>query len=312
MKLSPVLFFATVTMLHAQTIAPRDHVELPLREPPAKAAKGAPAAEPEKVIFRIGNYDEFGLNRTVENVQTPTLTVYRPAKAAHGNAAMVVCPGGGYAMEVIDREGHAIARYFAAQGLTVAVLKYRLPAADTFDQGLPVSQQDALEAVRCLRRRASEWQVNPRCIGIMGFSAGGHLAGSVAMRGEAADGSRPDFAVLMYAVTLMHGEDMHRGSRERLLGPNPSEVRIGEFSLEKRARPGLPPFFLCHATNDKAVPLPNAEVLAQSLREAHVPTELLVVPSGGHGFALGRDEASAVWKERFLSWLDALLVAKER
>ena len=306
MKLTPLLLLATTTVLHAQTIAPGDHAEFPLREPPAKMVKGTPAPEAEKVTFRIGNYDDLGLNRTIENIQTPTLTVYRPAKPAHGNAAMVVCPGGGYAMEVIDREGHAIARYFAAQGLTVAVLKYRLPKADTFEKGLPDSQQDALEAIRYLRRRASDWQLNPLRIGIIGFSAGGHLAGSTAMLGEATDGSRPDFAVLMYAVTLMHGKDMHTGSRELLLGPNPSEARIAEFSLEKRARPGLPPFFLCHATNDKVVPLPNAELLTTALREANVPAELLIVPTGGHGFSLGRDEASAVWKERFLAWLDAL------
>lgn len=306
MKLTLVLLIASASLLHAQGIAPGDHAEFPLRPLPAKALKGAPALEAEKITFRIGNYDELGLNRTIENIQTPTLTVYRPAKAAHRNAAMVVCPGGGYAMEVIDREGHAIARYFAAQGLTMAVLKYRLPKAHTFEKGLPDSQQDALEAIRVLRRHASDWQIDPQRIGIIGFSAGGHLAGSTAMLGEAADGSRPDFAVLMYAVTLMHGESMHAGSRERLLGPAPSEARIAEFSLEKRARPGLPPIFLCHATNDKVVPLANAELLAAALNKSNVPTELLIVNSGGHGFSLGRDQASSVWKERFLSWLAAL------
>ncbi len=301
-----LLFLAAASLLHGQTIAPGDHAEFPLRPLPAKAVKGAPAPEAEKVIFRIGNYDEFGLNRTIENIQTPTLTFYRPAKAAHRNAAIVVCPGGGYAMEVIDREGHAIARSLASQGLTAAVLKYRLPKADTFESGLPDSQQDALEAIRLLRRKAGEWQIDPQRIGIIGFSAGGHLAGSTAMLGEAADGSRPDFAVLMYAVTLMHGEHMHAGSRERLLGPDPDAARIAEFSLEKRARAGLPPFFLCHARNDHVVPLPNAELLASALRGTGVPVELLIVDSGGHGFGLGRDEESAGWKARFLSWLDAL------
>lgn len=305
-KLLITLLVFSPWVLHAQTIAPGDHAEFPLRTPPAKATKGAPTSEAEKVTFRIGNYDDLGLNRTIENIQTPTLTVYRPAKAAHRNAAMVVCPGGGYAMEVIDREGHAIARYFAAQGLTMAVLKYRLPKSDTFEKGLPESQQDALEAIRVLRRRAADWQIDPQRIGIIGFSAGGHLAGSTAMLGEAADGSRPDFAVLMYAVTIMHGESMHAGSRERLLGPAPSESRIDEFSLEKLARPGLPPFFLCHATNDKVVTLPNAELLATALRQASVPTEVFIVTSGGHGFALGRDEESTRWKDRFLMWLNAL------
>lgn len=306
MKLAPAFLLASASMLHAQNIAPGNHAEFPLRPPPAKIVKGAPVQEAEKVTFRSGGYDELGLNRTIENIQTPTLTVYRPAKTAHRNAAMVVCPGGGYAMEVIDREGHAIARYFAQQGLTIAVLKYRLPKAETFEQGLPASQEDALEAILYLRRHAEEWQIDAKRIGIIGFSAGGHLAGSTAMLGDAATGSRPDFTVMMYPVVLMHGDSMHTGSRERLIGPNPATERIAEFSLEQRARPGLPPFFLCHATNDKTVPLTNSELLAGALRKVDVPVELLTVNSGGHGFGLGRDEESANWKTNFLTWLDAL------
>ncbi|MEO8353506.1 MAG: alpha/beta hydrolase [Chthoniobacteraceae bacterium] len=290
----------------AELPGPGDHAEFPLRPPTTKAGKGAPPPEAEKVTFRSGNLDDLGLNRLIENIQVPTVTVYRPAKPAPHGAALVVCPGGGYATEVIDREGHAIARYFAAQGLIVAVLKYRLPSPETFANGLPASQEDALEAVRFMRRHADQWQINTKRIGIMGFSAGGHLAGSTAMLGDAADGSRPDFAVLMYPVIVMDGEYVHLGSRNRLIGPDPSPERIAEFSLEKRARPGLPPFFLCHAKNDKAVPLPNSELLADALRKAGVPVELLVVANGGHGFALGRDEESARWKESFLKWLAAL------
>ncbi len=303
------VFFLTVgipTIIQAQSIAPGDHAEFPLRPPSEKATVGQSPIDAEKVIFRTGNYDEFGLNRTIENIQTPTLTVYRPAIPAHGKSAIVICPGGGYAMEVIDREGHAIARYFAANGLVAAVLKYRLPTTDTFEKGIPHSQVDAMEAVRYLRRRVNDWQINEHRIGIMGFSAGGHLAGSTAMLAAANDGSRPDFAVLLYPVALMHGEYMHVGSRDRLLGPTPSPARVAEFSLEKRVRDDLPPFFICHATNDKVVPLPNAELLAEALRQVKVPTELLIVKSGGHGFALGRDQESAKWKEQFLIWLDTL------
>lgn len=122
----------------AEVLSPGGHAEFPLRPPPA-SSKSAPTPDAEKVTFRVGNYDEFGLNRTIENIQTPTLTVYRPAKPAHRGAAMVVCPGGGYAAEVIDREGHAIARYFAKHGIAVAVLKYRLPKPETFAKGLPAS-----------------------------------------------------------------------------------------------------------------------------------------------------------------------------
>lgn len=306
MKLAPAFMLASASMLHAQNIVPGSHAEFPLRPPPAKVVKSAPVPEAEKVTFRSGSYDELGLNRTIENIQTPTLTVYRPAMPAHRNAALVVCPGGGYAMEVIDREGHAIARHFAAQGLTVAVLKYRLPRPDTFDKGLPVSQEDALEAIRYVRRHAAGWQVDAQRIGIMGFSAGGHLAGSTAMLGAAADGTRPDFAALLYPVTLMQGEHRHTGSCERLLGPDPTPARLAEFSLEQRARSGLPPFFLCHATNDKAVPVPNSQLLVEALLKVSVPAKLLVVNSGGHGFALGRDEESSRWTTHFLAWLDAL------
>lgn len=126
------------------------------------------------------------------------------------------------------------------------------------------------------------------------------------MLGDDADGSRPDCGVMMYPVVVMDGEHVHAGSREHLLGPSPSAERIAEFSLEKRARAGLPPFFLCHAKNDKVVPLANSELLANALRTANVPVELLIVASGGHGFSLGRDEEWARWKDRFLAWLDAL------
>jgi acetyl esterase/lipase len=282
------------------------HAEFPLRAPPAKAVKGAPLPEAERVTFRVGSYDEFGLNRTVENVQTPTITVYRPAQPAHRGAAMVLCPGGGYSMLVIDREGHAVARYFAQQGITVAVLKYRLPTAETFSAGMPASQADALEAVRFLRLRAGEWRIDAKRIGIMGFSAGGHLAGSTAIFGDVTDGSRPDFVAMLYPVVVMDGPHAHQGSRERLLGPAPTAGRVAEFSLERRARPGLPPFFLCHATNDSGVPVQNSELLSRALRTAGVPAELLIVSSGGHGFALGRDDESARWKSRFFAWLDAL------
>ncbi len=284
---------------------PGSHAELRLR-PLVKAAKGAPASPPELISFRSGNEDDLGFNRIVQDITVPTVTVYRPARPAHRGAALVVCPGGGYSMEVIDREGHAIARYFSQQGLTVAVLKYRLPSADTFAQGIPASQQDALEAIRFMRGHADEWGFAKDRIGIMGFSAGGHLAGSTAILGNAADGSRADFSAMLYPVVVMEGQYVHQGSREHLIGTNPTPERVAEFSLERRARPGLPPFFLCHARDDKGVPFQNSELLANALKAANVPAEMLIVESGGHGFALGRDAESGRWKDRFLTWLDGL------
>jgi acetyl esterase/lipase len=279
----------------AQTIE-----EIPIL-PPLPA--NTPAAT-EEVVYRHVNLDERGFNRSVRSVTVPTLTVYHPAKVGYGGAAFIMCPGGGYGGIAIDIEGHALGRYFSARGITVAVLKYRLPNGDKTPEGLPLSQQDALAAVRLLRSRAKEWGINPQRIGIAGGSAGGHLAGSVGILGAAADGSRPDFVCLLYPVVCLEGPYAHKGSRTNLLGANAPAARVAEFSLERRARPGLPPYFFVHARDDKGVPMQNSELFAAALREKGVPAEVLLVATGGHGFGLGRDAESARWKEAFLNWLE--------
>jgi acetyl esterase/lipase len=217
-----------------------------------------------------------------------------------------VCPGGGYSYVAIDREGYALGRYFSARGITVAVLKYRLPDPEATRDGLPLSQQDALAAVQFVRAHAQEWSIDPKRIGILGGSAGGHLAGSVGILGDAANGSRPDFVALLYPVVCMDGPYVHKGSRTKLLGASPSPERVAEFSLEQRARAGLPPYFLVHAKDDKGVPMQNSELFAAALKEKGVPAELMIVETGGHGFGLGRDAESARWMPAFLSWLDRL------
>jgi acetyl esterase/lipase len=278
--------------------------EFPLR---SSAESNAPATT-EEVVYRHNNYDDRGFNRVVQKIAVPTLTVYRPAKSAHRGAALVVCPGGGYSYVAIDREGHAFGRYFAERGMTVAVLKYRLPAPELTKDALPLPQQDALEAVRFVRAHAAEWNVDARRVGILGCSAGGHLAGSVGILGDAAGGSRPDFVALLYPVVCMDGPFVHQGSRTKLLGPSPAPERAAEFSLERRARSGLPPFFIVHAKDDKGVPPQNSELLAAALKEKGVPAELRLVETGGHGFGLGRGPGSdsAQWMEAFLQWLDRL------
>lgn len=283
--------------LLAQTVE-----EFPLRAP-------LPANTPnttEEVVYRHNGYDDRGFNRVVQKITVPTLTVYHPAKTAHRGAAMIVCPGGGYSYVAIDKEGYAIGRYFSERGLTVAVLKYRLPDAEATKDGLPYSQQDALAAIKLVRSRAQAWGVDPQRIGILGGSAGGHLAGSAGILGDAADGTRPDFVALLYPVVCMGAPNVHVGSRTKLLGATPSAERVAEFSLEKRARAGLPPYFLVHAKDDKGVPPANSELFAAALKEKGVPAELLIVATGGHGFGLGRDAESGRWKEAFLTWLDRL------
>ncbi len=275
--------------------------EFPLRPLPP----GTDAAVVEEISYRRNNPDDRGFNRVVSRVAQPTLTVYRAEKPAHRGAAVVICPGGGYEYVVIDREGHQLARYFQQHGLTAIVLKYRLPQpAD--GAGVPLPQQDALEAIRFVRVRAAEWGVDPARVGVLGCSAGGHLAGSTAILGAAETGDRPAFVALLYPVVCLDAPYAHAGSRQRLLGADPTPERVQEFSLERRVRAGLPPFFLVHARNDQAVPWQNSGLLADALRGAGVPVELLLVARGGHGFALGRDPESARWKDAFLAWLDAL------
>lgn len=265
-----------------------------------------PLADPaETVTFRTKSLDDRGFNRTLQNVAVPTLTVYRPENPAPGGATVVICPGGGYRAVVIDREGHAIARWLQGRGITAAVLKYRLPGPETFSSGLPVSQQDALEALRFMRRHVEDWGLTANRIGIMGFSAGGHLAGSTAVFGTVEDGSRPDFVAMLYPVVAMGDPEAHRGSRERLIGPEASAERRAGFSLELCARSDMPPFFLCHARDDTAVPFQNSTLLAEALREKGVGVDLLITETGGHGFSLGRDPDSARWPDRFLDWVNS-------
>ncbi len=276
--------------------------EFPLRTMDSHAA----VATPEEITYQPRGLDDRGFNRVLRKVTVPTLTVYFPAAPQHRGAALVVIPGGGYDGIVIDREGHAVARYFQMQGIMSAVLKYRLPGPATFAAGVPAPQQDALAAIRFLRQHAREWRIDPARIGVMGASAGGHLAGSAAILGERADGSRPDFAVLLYPVVSLEPPWAHVGSRERLLGTDASPARVAEFSLHRRTRPGLPPFFLVHARDDQTVSVENSVLLETALTQAGVPVEFLAVAGGGHGFALGRTEESARWKDRVLRWLDAL------
>jgi acetyl esterase/lipase len=262
---------------------------------------------PEQVVYRQNAFDDHGFNRVVRNVAVPTLTLYRAAKPAHDGAVLVICPGGGYEYVVIDREGAQLARYFQAQGLSVVVLKYRLPGPPPKPgEGYPRPQEDALEALREVRRRAEEWGIAAKRVGILGCSAGGHLAGSTAVLGSAEEGSRPDFVALLYPVVFMDGPWVHAGSRKNLLGEAPSKELCDAYSLERRARHGMPPFFLVHAKDDKAVPFQNSERLAEELRGAGVPVELMLVKQGGHGFALGRGAESARWPAAFLKWLDEL------
>ncbi len=239
----------------------------------------------------------------------PTLTLYRPAADRATDAAVMICPGGGYG-HLADHEGHPVALWLNSLGITAAVLKYRLGPRYHH----PIELQDAARGLRTLRSRARELGLDPSRIGVLGFSAGGHLASTLsthfdAGRPDAADpidrvSSRPDLSVLIYPVITFTTEYTHAGSRRNLLGDAPAPGLVESLSNEKQVTPQTPPAFLVHTAEDRAVPMENSLLYALALRKAGVPVELHVYEKGPHGFGLaGGDSVLGTWRERCADWL---------
>jgi acetyl esterase/lipase len=222
----------------------------------------------------------------------PTLTVYLPASDQATGAAIVICPGGGYA-GLATHEGEHYARWLNEHGIAGFVLKYRLGSAGYRH---PIMLQDAARAVRLVRARAGEWQLQTNRIGIIGSSAGGHLASTLLTRFDSGNpdatdpierqSSRPDLGILCYPVITM-GEFTHKGSKRNLLGEDPPPELVRELSNELHVTANTPPTFLWHTADDKAVPVENSLLFAKALRHAGAPLDLHVYQSGPHGLGLG-------------------------
>ena len=224
-----------------------------------------------------------------------TLFVYLPSNP--NGMAIVACPGGGYAGLAIEHEGTDMADWFNAQGITYAVLKYRMPNGHN---DVPLS--DAHQAIRLMKQHASEWGI--RQIGIMGSSAGGHLASTAATHFD--EETRPDFQILFYPVITMR-ESTHAGSRENLLGKQPDPTLIEEFSNELQVTPQTPPAFIMHSSDDRSVPIANSLKYTEALVENGVPVSLHVYPVGGHGWGY-RDRFiyKRQWTGELEKWLRML------
>lgn len=227
----------------------------------------------------------------ISNVHVPTLTIYSAAAADSPRAAVIVCPGGGYQRLAVAHEGQAAAEWLNTLGMTAFVLKYRLA-----EYGHPAPLRDVLRAVRTVRQRAAEWKIDPGRIGVLGFSAGGHLAASAATLFDGPEGktgaaldsvaARPDFAILIYPVITFKDPYAHRGSRVALLGEGASADLVARLSLEGQVTAATPPVFLVHGSDDGSVPAQNSVLFYLALKDAGVSAELHVFAHGPHGFGL--------------------------
>lgn len=267
---------------------------------------------PDKIPNEIPSTDEE--NRNVEghisNISRPTLMIYLPAKEKATGTAVVVCPGGGYGINAIKHEGTDVAELLVSKGIAAFVLKYRLPNDKTMKDKSIGPLQDAQQAIRLVRQNAKEWNVNPSRIGIAGFSAGGHLASTAGTHFSKSlvdnpnnISVRPDFMILLYPVISFSDEIGHIGSRENLIGKNPSPEMIKLYSNELQVTKDTPPAFLMHAGDDDAVKVENSIRIYQALNNNKIPSELFIYPKGGHGFGLINPTSPDRWMDRCLDWM---------
>jgi acetyl esterase/lipase len=246
-----------------------------------------------------------------EDADKPSLTIYLPTPAQATGAGIVVCPGGGYGGLAIDHEGHQVARLLTSRGVAAFIVKYRLGPRYHH----PAMLNDVLQAIRTVRAGAAQYRVKPDRIGVMGFSAGGHLASTAATlfdRGDPAaatplarTSSRPDFAVLVYPVIVFGSEYTHTGSQNNLLGASPSPELVAKLSTEKQVTRDTPPTFLFHTNEDTGVPPENSVQFYLALRKAGVPAELHIYEKGRHGVGLAPDDrVLRTWTERLFDWME--------
>ena len=249
----------------------------------------------------------------VGGVTVPVLYAYLPEKPDSAKAAVIICPGGGYSRLAIDHEGHEVAKNYNKQGIAAFVLKYRLPI-DTacVENTETVALMDAQQAIKIVRDRAAEFNINPSNVGIMGFSAGGHLASSLGthyavslITNKENTNLRPDFMVLGYPVISFTDSLAHKGSRDNMLGKKASKEKIELYSNELQVTPNTPPTFLIHAADDKTVKVENSLEFFLALKKNKVPAEIHIVQKGGHGFGLHNKEEPGDWLDWVFVWMKA-------
>ena len=284
----------------------------------ASCASSVFAAEPTVIPLwpegvpgaKTGLGPEKNVEGSTSNVSEPTITVYGPAVDRPNGTAVIICPGGGYGNLSVMREGVQYANWLSTLGVTSFVLKYRLG-----EFGHPAPLQDVLRAVRLVRSRAADFKIDPDRIGVMGSSAGGHLAASSGTLFDHASGktgtpldatkARPDFLILMYPVITMKDPAAHAGSRKNLIGAQPAAELVELMSVETQVTAATPPTLLIHTQEDQAVPIENSILFFQALTRAKVPAEMYLFEHGSHGMGM-RDGlgTTSEWPKRAAEWLN--------
>jgi acetyl esterase/lipase len=244
----------------------------------------------------------------INRVLTPELEMYLPEKDKATGTAVIICPGGSYKVLTYEAEGIRTAKELMKNGIAAFVLKYRLPDDSTMVDKSIGPLQDAQQAIKVVRENAAKWGVDTARVGIMGFSAGGHLAATAATHFKTSyipnpehTNLRPSFLVVVYPVISMQDGITHKDSRTNLLGKNPTKEAIDQFSGELQAGPGTPPTYITHAGDDKLVDVDNSIFFYEKLRHSNIPAELHLYPKGGHGFVLR--ESPADWMAPLFKWM---------
>ena len=246
----------------------------------------------------------------ITKVSRPTITVYLPPSKLANGTAVIICPGGSYSHLAFEHEGTAVAVELNKVGVAAFLLKYRLPSNTTMVNKEIGPLQDAQQAIKLVRTRAKEWKINIQKLGIMGFSAGGHLAASAGTHYSKAfieNGDhinlRPDFMILVYPVISFQDSIGHKGSRTNLLDANPTKEKIDYYSNELQVSDSTPPAFLVHATDDKSVKVENSIRFYEALVNHHVSAEMHIYQKGGHGFGMKLPINKDLWLDRCKNWM---------
>ena len=232
------------------------------------------------------------------DISEPRMYAYPASKENNCGTAVLICPGGGYSGVSAVKEGAEIAKWFNELGVSAFVLYYRMPNGH-----YEIPLKDAQTALSIIHKRAREWKINKKKIGIMGFSAGGHLASTVGTHFKT-KAERPAFMLLAYPVVTMNKDLTHKGSRDNLLGKNPSDELVKLYSNELQVNKQTPPTFIIHARDDGAVPIANSENLLEALQKNKVPAKLVIYDEGGHGFGMRKKGIPVEnWPQKMKSWL---------